>query len=81
MDDAEIAAENRVRTKMDERFFTVKQGREGVKLAGERMDTIHSMVVGLATYIEMHVPAGRNKSIALTALEDVQIRSIRGLFE
>lgn len=66
--------------RMRARFITAAGGkpptdeqREGVRLIGEA-------VVNLAALIEIRVPDGRNKSIALTALEDVQMRANRGIF-
>ena len=37
-------------------------------------------VVELGHRIEFLTPAGRNKSLALTALEDVHMRANRGIF-
>lgn len=38
-------------------------------------------VVALADQIETRVPAGRQKALALTALEDVHMRANRGVFK
>lgn len=55
-----------------ERFFT----------ASERTDVVHlrTLIIALGTQIDLLVPAGRNKALALTALEDVQMRANRGIF-
>lgn len=65
---------------VDERFFTSQNGRvadEGDKIL---MAHINEKVKDLARTIELDVPAGRNKAVALTALEDVQMRAIRAIF-
>lgn len=54
------------------RFFTASEH--------EAVVTLRNHIVSLAAAIEVLVPAGRNKSLALTALEDVQMRGNRGLF-
>lgn len=54
------------------RFFTASEEPRVVEL--------RNAIVDLGTLIELHVPNGRNKSLALTALEDVQMRANRGLF-
>ncbi len=41
---------------------------------------INQAVVGLAVVIEEHAPSSRNKSLALTALEDVSMRANRSIF-
>lgn len=50
--------------------------------AGDREDvvTLREAVQELAVLIDTLVPAGRNKALALTGLEDVQMRANRGLF-
>jgi hypothetical protein len=55
-----------------ERFFTASNAIGVVAL--------RDLIVALATEIDMVVPQGRNKSLALTALEDVQMRGNRGIF-
>ena len=46
----------------------------------DAVETLTSLAVGLGAQIELLVPEGRNKSIALTALEDVLIRANRGIY-
>lgn len=55
-----------------ERFFTASDREEVVDLRG--------LIVELGTTIDLLVPPGRNKALALTALEDVQMRANRGIF-
>lgn len=71
--DLEIEKHNARLASARERFFTAPNAR------GE-VEAIHAAVIGLAVEIEKHAKPGRNKSIALTALEDVQIRAIRSLY-
>ena len=55
-----------------QRFFTASEHEDVVAL--------RDRIVALGAEIERRVPAGRNKALALTALEDVQMRGNRGLF-
>lgn len=55
-----------------ERFFTASEHPDVVAL--------RDLIVPLGAAIDAIVPAGRNKSLALTALEDVQMRANRGIF-
>lgn len=61
-----------VRDRAIERFFTASEHDDVVVL--------RKLIVDLGTEIDRRVPAGRNKALALTALEDVQMRANRGLF-
>lgn len=54
------------------RFFTASNAVGVVAL--------RDIIVSLGTEIDLIVPAGRNKALALTALEDVQMRANRGIF-
>ena len=45
----------------------------------DRIDIIQGAVVHLATLIDIYVPTGRNKAIALTELESVHFRANRGI--
>ena len=54
------------------RFFTASEHPPVVAL--------RTAIVELGALVDEHVPAGRNKSLALTALEDVQMRGNRGIF-
>lgn len=56
----------------EERFFTASEHDDVVAL--------RDLIVALGAEIERRVPVGRNKSIALTTLEDVQMRANRGIF-
>ncbi|PPF39989.1 hypothetical protein [Pseudoclavibacter sp. AY1H1] len=42
--------------------------------------TLRKVIVAAATAVDRLVPAGRDKSIALTALEDALMRGNRGIF-
>lgn len=68
----------------EQRFFTAQEKREPRDLNGlaapERVAILKEAVVTLATLVEAYVPGGRNKALALTALEDVQMRANRGIF-
>jgi hypothetical protein len=41
---------------------------------------LHDRVIDLAVYIDTTVPQGRDKSLALTALEDVLMRANRAIY-
>lgn len=56
----------------EERFFTASEDPRVVEL--------RDAIQALAVRIDLLVPPGRNKSIALTALEDVQMRTNRAIF-
>ena len=53
------------------RFFTASDQPAVVEL--------REAIQHLGHLIDLNVPAGRNKSIALTLLEDVQMRANRGI--
>jgi hypothetical protein len=55
-----------------ERYFTASEDPRVVQL--------REIIVQLGATIDDLVPNGRNKSLALTALEDVQMRANRGIF-
>jgi hypothetical protein len=55
-----------------ERFFTASEHEDVVAL--------RDRIVDLGTEITRRVPQGRNQALALTALEDVQMRGNRGIF-
>lgn len=65
---------------VNETFFTAQTGREATESDKALVAAIHEKVTELAYLIELDVPPGRNKSLAKTALEDVQMRAIRGVF-
>lgn len=54
------------------RYFTASEHSNVVAL--------REAIITLGTLIDLLVPEGRNKSIALTELESVQMRANRGLF-
>lgn len=69
-------AEERARA----RFFTATAGAPPTDEQREQVAKLREQIVGLAVSIEAFVPGGRHKALALTALEDVQMRANRGLF-
>lgn len=63
-------------------FFTAS-GNDGQPEPGspqEKVVELREAIRVLATLIDMHVPGGRHRSLAFTALEDVQMRANRGIF-
>lgn len=62
------------------RFFTAAAGKPPTDLQRAEVAELRETIVTLAAQIGEYVPAGRNKSLALTALEDVQMRANRGIF-
>lgn len=54
------------------RYFTASEHADVVRLRNK--------IQALAIDIDLLVPPGRNKALALTALEDVQMRGNRGIF-
>lgn len=75
---------NEARAAAEERFFTARDKRQPEPVekleAGERVELLTEAVVTLGTLIAAYVPEGRNKALALTALEDVQMRANRAIF-
>lgn len=65
---------------VNETFFTAQSGRAATDSDRKLVADIEAAVKQLALIIELDVPAGRNKSLAKKALEDVQMRAIRGIF-
>lgn len=55
-----------------DRFFTASEE--------PRVKELRGLIQGLGQTIDVLVPPGRNKALALTALEDVQMRANRGIF-
>lgn len=64
----------------EERFFTSQTGRVPDESDNALMALINDKVKDLARTILLDVPVGPNQSIALKALEDVQMRAIRAIF-
>lgn len=64
----------------EERFFTASSGQPPTNEQKNSVAVLRAAVTELGALILEHVPAGRNQSIALTALEDVQMRANRGIF-
>lgn len=62
------------------RFFTAAAGAPPTAQQKEAVATLREHIVALAAQIEELTPPGRNQSLALTALEDVQMRANRAIF-
>lgn len=71
---------NEVRERNVDRFFTAQSGAPATDAQKSAVANINQEIIELATLIDLSVPDGRNKSLALTALEDVSMRSNRGIF-
>lgn len=69
---ASYADKTTAQSNAEDRFFTASEHDDVVAL--------REKIVALAVEIDVRVPPGRNKALALTALEDVQMRGNRGLF-
>lgn len=65
---------------MDERYFTANDGRPRSEEQAALVAKLKAQIAALADTIQAEVPAGRNRSIALTSLEDVQMRANRAIF-
>lgn len=62
------------------RFFTATTGQPPTDEQRAAVKQINEAVVALAVIIEEQAPFSRNKSLALTALEDVSMRANRAIF-
>ena len=69
------------RDRVVSRFFTATTGKPATDQQKINVAKLCELIVELGTAIEERVPNGRNKSLALTALEDVQMRANRGIFD
>jgi len=67
-------------TILEQRFMAAATGKPPTDEQRAAVTQITAAVIHLASHIEALVPTGRNKSLALTALEDVQMRANRGIF-
>jgi len=63
------------------RFKTSVSGGRPNQAQIDAVNMLSEIVVELAAYIDVLVPDGRNKSLALTALEDAHMRANRGIFQ
>lgn len=68
------------RDRVEARFFTAAAGQPPTDQQKLDVAKLRDLIVDLGTAIEDRVPNGRNKSLALTALEDVQMRANRAVF-
>lgn len=65
---------------LEERFFTAGSRGPASEERLESVKRIRGAVLDVAWLIETNVPAGRDKALAFTHLEDVLIRAGRGIF-
>ena len=68
-------------TPLETRFPTAADGAPPTDDQRTAVAQLREATINLASHIEAHVPNGRNKSLALTALEDAQMRANRGIFQ
>ena len=68
------------RDRVEARYFTAAAGQPPPEQQELDVAKLSDLIVELATAIEDRVPNGRNKSLALTSLEDVQMRANRAIF-
>lgn len=68
------------RAQAERLLFTSRGGRKPTVAEYNLMDELHNAFVDVAQIIYSDVPEGRDRSIALTALEDAQMRAIRAIF-
>lgn len=76
----EIARVLKARKDSQAQFFTSSTGREATDRDREIAALVNEKVVDLGTVIFQHLPAGRDRSLGITALEDAQMRLIRSIF-
>lgn len=69
-----------IRDAAEERFLTAAGGQPPTNEQKNAVAVLREHIVELGAAIEDLTPAGRNKSLALTALEDVQMRANRAIF-
>ncbi|TQL46681.1 hypothetical protein FB562_2205 [Homoserinimonas aerilata] len=73
-------AESTKPTPLEERFMTAAGGNPPTEDQKHAVAKMQEAIVQVASHIHAYVPGGRNQSLALTALEDVQMRANRGIF-
>lgn len=76
----EYTGDNADLERVRKRYFTSANGRAATPEDRQAMNNINDLVVALGYVIDAQVPAGRNRSLAETALEEVQMRAIRAIF-
>jgi hypothetical protein len=63
------------------RRFNVGHDPENVsESAKAEVHAVHDLVIELGALLDVVMPDGRDKSLALTHLEDTHIRAVRGIF-
>lgn len=65
----------------DFHLFNAKNGRKPTNREAKIIDDIQEQAKTLARTIFLDVPPNRNRSLAITALEDVAMRAVRAIFE
>lgn len=65
---------------VSDRFTTAATGKPPTERQRASVSALRALTIELAEGIDVLVPDGRDKSIALTALEDVLMRANRGVF-
>ncbi len=65
---------------LEQRFLTASGGTPPTDEQKHAVAKLQEAIIQVASHIHAFVPAGRNMSLALTALEDVQMRANRGIF-
>lgn len=74
------SSKSTARKRVEARFFTASSGPDPTEQQKLDVAKLRELIVDLGTAIEDRIPDGRNKSLALTALEDVQMRANRAIF-
>lgn len=65
----------------ESRFITAAGSAPPTKYQKNSVQVIKNATVELGALILEHVPEGRDRSIAMTALEDTLMRANRGIFQ
>jgi len=74
-----MTAESKVTT-LEEQFMGVIPNDEAQAEVATALAHLDAAIVQVASYIHAYVAPGRQKSLAITALEEVQLRAHRGIF-
>lgn len=75
-----MSASEITKVAIEQRFFTAAGGQPPTEEQRFAVQHIGEAVNALALAITEMTPANRNQAIALTALEDVQMRANRAIF-
>lgn len=77
----ETSRSRRARASAERLFFTAAGGQPPTDEQKATVAELRELVVALGAKIIESVPAGRNRDLAIDALEDVQMRANRAIFE